>query len=230
MVHEKQADRAEPDVMVEDDEELKELRLLEQKRILYDWKKNNRDYKERLAAIQMKYKPAQCARSSRKFANKWGEEAGLFEHVLEDCDDFVEGKQQLENVTKGENGQWQNDRVSRGNLEWRRFEFIQDMEVTRWGRLIKMQDGSMRIQEGKKILDTGEVVKEEVRSSSMFTLVRITCLTCILFLQPKEERVVEAEPKAAASPAASVRSTRSRADDAKPSEPIVAAKKSRAKR
>ena len=73
------------------------------------------------------------------------------------------GKEALLKITEGTEGKWQNDSVTRGNLEWRRYEFVQDGEVTRWARLTKLEDGSMRVQEGNNVLKRGvKAVKEEV--------------------------------------------------------------------
>ena len=141
---------------VSDDEETKELRQLLTKKKLYGWKDKDPDFLMRKQAILNRYRPPAEAcvapvSKSRKF--EWGSDADLYEDIISDCEEFEDGKKALLDITGDSEGKWQNDSITRGNLEWRRYEFVQDGQPVRWARLTKLQDGGMRVQEGRNILN-----------------------------------------------------------------------------
>ena len=140
---------------VENDEEMTELLLLEKKRKLYDWKKTAPEYKERLNAIKHKYKPVLADGVGRKRNQQmhWGSDKGLTEITMKKCSEFLEAKEsgQLDKLSKllQLDGIWQNDPITRGTDNWRRFQLIDDGKLVAYARMVKMEDGSMLIQEGR---------------------------------------------------------------------------------
>ena len=156
---------------VEHDDELKELILLEKKRKIYNWKLNNQEYKERLAAIKHKFRPpirpqAMALDSMRPKQVKmlWGRDHKLYEVSIPKNHDFQKARDNgaLEKIST--EGEWKPDSLSRGTSQWRRYQMIQDGAIIKYARFVKMDDGSLLVQEGvPKSEDQMLVHAEEIK-------------------------------------------------------------------